>query len=127
MITGFWALARKSVFIGSTQKDNPFASNAGPFNPMTSSTLKLPGTPKTPVVGLKCAVDPNSGANNVSYCLSKDDGVSIQLGSFSAGQRFFSVYDGPAYQDSNAYLNIHSTYLTSDGTVTGKEEIPGCK
>src|SRR5690606_2017201 len=92
VITGFWALARKTVFVGTTQKDNPFASNAGPFNPITSKTLKQ-ADGKTPVTGLKCAVDPNSGANNVSYCLSKSDGVSIQLGAFSAGQRFFSVYD----------------------------------
>jgi hypothetical protein len=124
VITGFWALARKTVFIGSTQKDNPFASNAGPFNPIASSTLKL--ADKKPVKGLKCGVDPISGVNNVSYCLSKSDGISIQLGSFSAGQRFFSVYDGPAYQENNAYLDIHPTYLTSDGTVTGSV-ISGCK
>jgi hypothetical protein len=124
VITGFWALARKTVFIGTTQKDNPFASNAGPFNPISSKTLKLPDG--KPVTGLKCAVDPVSGQNNVSYCLSQDDNVSIQLASFSAGQRFFSVYDGPAYQDSNAYLDIHPTYLTTDGTVTG-QVISGCK
>jgi hypothetical protein len=124
VITGFWSLARKTVFIGSTQKDNPFASNAGPFNPISSKTLKLANG--DPVKGLGCAVDPNSGANNVSYCLSKSDGISIQLGSFSAGQRFFSVYDGPAYQENNAYLDIHPTYLTSDGTVTGSV-VSGCK
>ena len=124
VITGFWSLARETVFIGSTQKDNPFASNAGPFNPISSTGLRL--ADGKPVQGLKCAVDPISGANNVSYCLSKDDGISIQLGSFSAGQRFFSVYDGPAYQDSNAYLDIHPTYLTSNGTLSGAE-IPGCK
>ena len=124
VITGFWAVARKTVFIGNTQKDNPYASNAGPFNPIASKTLKK--ADGSAVTGLKCAVDPISGANNVSYCLSKDDGISIQLGSFSAGQRFFSVYDGPAYQDSNAYLDIHPTYLTSDGTVSGAV-VSGCK
>ncbi|MBY0274123.1 hypothetical protein K2Z84_02185 [Candidatus Binatia bacterium] len=124
VITGFWSLARKTVFIGSTQKDNPFASNAGPFNPIKSSTLKT--VKNEPVSGLACAVDPISGANNVSYCLSQDDGISIQLGSFSAGQRFFSVYDGPAYQESNAYLDIHPTYLTSTGKVDG-QVVAGCK
>jgi hypothetical protein len=111
VINGFWALARKTVFIGSTQTDNPLASNAGPFNPFTSKDSK--------VKGLTCAPDPNSGAYNPLYCLSQNEGVSIQLSNFSDFQRFFSVYDGPAYQDSNAYLNIHPTYLTSDGTVTG--------
>jgi hypothetical protein len=118
VINGFWALARKTVFIGTTQTDNPLASNAGPFNPFTSSDGK--------VKGLTCATDPNNPVYNPSYCLSKNEGVSIQLSNFSDFQRFFSVYDGPAYQDSNAYLNIHPTYLTSDGTVTGNL-IGGCK
>jgi len=118
VINGFWALARKTVFIGSTQTDNPLASNAGPFNPFTSKDGRTEG--------LHCAPDPNSGAYNASYCLSKNEGVSIQLSSFSDFQRFFSVYDGPAYQDSNAYINIHPTYLTSDGTVTG-HVIDPCK
>jgi cell migration-inducing and hyaluronan-binding protein len=118
VIDGFWALARKTVFIGSTQTDNPLASNAGPFNPFSSSDGK--------VKGLACATDPNNPVYNSLYCLSKDEGVSIQLSNFSDFQRFFSVYDGPAYQDSNSYLNIHPTYLTSDGTVTGGV-LGGCK
>jgi hypothetical protein len=51
--------------------------------------------------------------------LSQNDGISIQLTNFGTFQRLFSVYDGPTYQDSNAYINIHPTYLTSNGTVTG--------
>ncbi|MGH7984989.1 MAG: hypothetical protein ACREQX_01695 [Candidatus Binataceae bacterium] len=43
----------------------------------------------------------------------------MQLTNFGVSQRLFSVYDGPTYQDSNAYIDIHPTYLTSDGTVTG--------
>jgi hypothetical protein len=115
---GFWALARKSAFIGSTQwknpqndlQNNPYASNAGPFNPFTDGKTK----------GLSCAGDPFSGGANFSYCLSKDDGISMQLETFTNFQRLFSVYDGPAYQDSNAYLNIQPTYLTSNGTVDGR-------
>jgi len=121
---GFWALARKSAFIGSTQwknsqsdlPNNPYASNAGPFNPFTDGSSK----------GLSCAGDPFSGGLNNSYCLSKDDGISMQLETFTNFQRLFSVYDGPAYQDSNAYLNIQPTYLTSDGTVKGTA-LGGCK
>ena len=123
VINGFWALARKSVFIGSTQADNPLASNAGAFNPIISTTLKGPDG-KSNLTGLACGPDPVSGNYNALYCLSHDEGVSIQLSNFSVAQRFFSVYDGPAYQDSNAYLNIRPTYLTSDGTVNGKVLAP---
>ena len=35
-----------------------------------------------------------------------DEGVSHQVSNFGMYQRLFSVYDGPAFQDSNAYLNI---------------------
>ena len=40
----------------------------------------------------------------------------MQMGPFP-GQRMFSVYDGPAFQQSNAYLNIYPTLMTggSDG------------
>ena len=89
VIPGHWALVRKSVFIGNTQEDNAYASNGGPFNPQA----------------LKCAMS----ADNVrpgNYCLSIDEGVSQQMSNFGMYQRLFSVYDGPAFQDSNAYLNI---------------------
>jgi len=75
VINGFWALARKTVFIGSTQTDNPLASNAGPFNPFTSSDGK--------VKGLSCATDPNNPLYNSLYCLSKNEGVSIQSVSYT--------------------------------------------
>lgn len=97
VITGYWGLARKSVFIGSTQPGNPFTSNAGPFNPDS---------------GLRCAGDPHS------FCLSRDEGISMPLTHFSDNQRFFSVYDGPSYQDSNAFLDIHPTNLTLDKPPT---------
>jgi cell migration-inducing and hyaluronan-binding protein len=123
---GFWALARKSVFIGSSQwknpqsdlQDNPFASNAGPFNPFSAQGYTAKG--------LSCANDAVSGGLNNLYCLSIDDGISMQLETFTNFQRMFSVYDGPTYQDSNAYLNVQPTYLTSDGTSTGTV-LQGCK
>jgi cell migration-inducing and hyaluronan-binding protein len=122
---GFWALARKSVFIGSSQwhnpksdlSDNPYASNAGPFNPFSATGYTAKG--------LSCGGDPFSGGLNFLYCLSVDDGISMQLETFTNFQRMFSVYDGPAYQDSNAYLNIQPTYLTKDGTVK-TDALPGC-
>jgi hypothetical protein len=102
VIPGHWALTRKSVFIGHTQPgkptkepgvlmpDNKFAADGGPFNPYS---------------GLRCAQDAalNRPAN---YCMSVDEGVSFQMSNFGMYQRLFSVYDGPAFQESNAYLNI---------------------
>ena len=118
VISGFWALARKTAFVGgsqwqnpaSTLSDNPYASNGGPFNPFVSKDGLS--------TGLKCAPNTSGDPNN-SYCLSQPDGISMQLTNFGSFQRLFSVYDGPTYQDSNAYINIHPTYLTKDGTVTG--------
>ncbi len=89
VIPGHWALVEKSVFIGHTQESNPLASNGGPFNPQ----------------GLSCAQDA-TGNRPGNYCLSIAEGVSHQVSNFGMYQRLFSVYDGPAFQDSNAYLNI---------------------
>lgn len=91
VISGNWMLSRKNVFIGNTQKDNPFASNAGPFN----------GEPG----GLECE---NS---EINYCISRDQGISMPLASFGMNQRLFNIYDGPANQDSNAYLDITKTFI----------------
>ena len=90
VIPGHWALVRKSVFIGNTQEGNPFAANGGPFNPESK---------------LRCAADAN-GSRPGNYCLVIDEGISHQVSNFGMYQRLFSVYDGPAFQDSNAYLNI---------------------
>jgi cell migration-inducing and hyaluronan-binding protein len=127
VIPGFWALLRKSALIGSTQwknpksdlKDNPLAANVGPFNPFTSADLKISG--------MACGAEPNGNLYNPSYCISKDEGIAMQLEAFSNFQRMFSIYDGPAYQDSNAYLDIEPTYLTKDGTATGALLNPPCK
>ena len=99
---GNWMLAYRTAFIGTSQPvfppnhqpQNPYASNAGPFNPST---------------GLSC-----SNASNFGYCLAVNDGISIQINPFP-GQRMFSVYDGPAFQSSNAYLSIYPTEMSSGG------------
>jgi G8 domain len=101
VINGHWALARKSVFVGNTQSSaasGGFASNAGPFNPDTM---------------LKCEEAPN-GAKPGNYCLDSKDGVSFAIGNFANNQRLFSIYDGPAYQDSTAYLDTTRTSLPND-------------
>ena len=104
LVQGHWALARKSLFIGNTQPATPagvkdYASNAGPFNPK--------GIPAT---GTNC-----SG----NHCLSADDGVSFPLSNFAMNQRLFNIYDGPAYQESNAYLDVTRTPVT-DCTAAGQ-------
>lgn len=101
-IPGQWMLARKNVFIGNTQENdsNPYASNAGPFNPLTV-TIK----DKT-IKGLECGAGPND------RCYSKDEGISMPLPNFANFQHLFSIYDGPAYQETNAYLDITKTKIT---------------
>ena len=89
VISGNWMLARKNVFIGNTQQNNPFASNAGPF---------VKG-------GLKCE---NS---EINYCISRDQGLTMPLSNFGMNQRFFNIYDGPSLQDSNAYMDIKKTFI----------------
>ena len=123
---GYWGLVRQTAFIGSSQWQNsnnsalaanPYASNAGPFNPFTAT---IGSGDSSKISGLTCAADPFNGNSNNAYCLSQNDGVSFQVSNFFGFQRLFSVYDGPIFQDSNAFLNIHPTFLTADGTATGK-------
>jgi hypothetical protein len=88
VVKGHWALARKSVFIGATQDPkaadaSPYASPLGPFNPK----------------GLTANCNGN-------HCLSASEGVTFYITNHAMNQRMFNVYDGPAYQESNAYLAI---------------------
>ncbi|NJN46083.1 MAG: hypothetical protein HC808_05930 [Candidatus Competibacteraceae bacterium] len=85
-IDGNWLLARKNVFIGQTQKDNPYAAAIGPFN----------------ADGLAC----DNRNSTVNYCLSRAEGIAMPLSNWANNQRLFNIYDGPAQQDSNAYLDI---------------------
>src|SRR5271165_2582499 len=102
---GYWSLLRKSVLVGNTQSPtgepaNPYASSAGPFNPK----------------GLQC-----QEIGPLTYCLSSKEGISYPYEFYSVNQKLFSIYDGPAYQERNAYLDIPVTKVgtpadcTSDG------------
>lgn len=88
VINGYWALTRRSVFVGQTQSGNDFATSAGP---------KL-----NTATGLKC--EGNQGA----YCLFSSEGISIPTDNFLNYQRFYNIYDGPVYQEANAYLDIRA-------------------
>ncbi len=106
VIDGYWALAQDSVFIGATQKQtgttpgvdyNPYALTTGPFSPVTGSA----------------APTASQCVQNVNHCVNADAGVTIPLDNFGVNQRMFNIYDGPVYQDSNAYLDIRATQCTS--------------
>ena len=116
VVPGQWQLAAKSVFAGQTQKDNPLSSIAGPFNPLMSSDGM--------VKGLVC----DSGDAN--HCRSAAEGISMPIDNFAVNQRLFNIYDGPNYQDSNAFLDIEQTDLGSlclppdDTSPTGASKCP---
>ena len=103
-IPGQWQLSRKNVFIGETQKNQPYSSNAGPVNKDTD---------------LKCE---NSGNN---YCLLKDEGISFQLSNNANNQRLLNIYDGPNFQDSNAFFDIE-TYVVDDCVLGGNDGMGDC-
>jgi hypothetical protein len=100
VIPGHWALTRRSVFIGHTQENNPLASDGGPFNPQSGD--------------IKCATISKDGNRPGNRCVNVDEGVAFQISNFGMYQRLMSFYDGPAYQDSNLYLNIKHRRFDDD-------------
>jgi hypothetical protein len=92
LLPGSFMLAANNVFIGNTEQGNPFSSNAGPFSKG----------------GLSC----ENPIQDNNYCLSIDEGISMPLSNFGMNQRLFNIYDGPASQASNAYLDITKTPIT---------------
>jgi hypothetical protein len=100
VVNGYWALTRRSAFIGSTQaeKDNPYATSAGPVSPKS---------------GLQCET------GGEAYCLMKDEGVSYPTDNFAMYQRLYNIYDGPVYQETNAFLNIRQRVLNCSNPSIG--------
>lgn len=92
---GFWNLSQRVLFVGNTQPidpatgvpDNPAASNAGPANPYGIS-CPYPGLP---------------------YCTSSDNDATFEVDSFSNAQRMISIYDGPSFEDGDAFMDVHVT------------------
>lgn len=93
LLPGSFMLAANNAFIGNTEDGNPFSSNAGPFSPG----------------GLTCD---NTVAQAGNYCIKKDEGISLPISNYGMNQRLFNIYDGPANQSSNAYLDITKTHIT---------------
>lgn len=103
---GVWELARKSVFVGDTQPNNAWASNAGPFNKNS---------------GLTCD-EPVPG----SYCLSAKEGISMPKDNFVVNQRLFNIYDGPAFEDSNGFLDITPVTFTCNQVGNPEKTVGNC-
>jgi cell migration-inducing and hyaluronan-binding protein len=92
-ITGYWTLARNTIFIGNTIADtkNPWTRNTGPFSRPD---------------GLKCEMKDKIQTPN--YCLSTAEGIVMPTNGFFTNQRLSNIYDGPSYQDRSIYLDIHT-------------------
>ncbi len=96
-LPGQWQLARKNIFIGSTQDEKMsqnYASHAGPVNPKSD---------------ILCATEA-SGAVVADRCVIKNEGLVIPIDPFNY-QRLFNIYDGPNFEDSNAFLNVKKTHI----------------
>jgi hypothetical protein len=101
----YWALTRNSIFIGHTQNDNPYASNMGPVNPNT--TLTCPGETPASYCRLLDKSKPQPPAG-----IKAGEGVVIPIDNFAVYQRLYNIYDGPVYQESNAFLHIKKAAIT---------------
>ena len=107
----YWALTRKSVFIGQTQDDkqNIYAQNQGPVNHDTMGKLAC-----LKMVGGRnsfCRVQDGEG---------KDEGILIPRENFAVYQRLYNIYDGPVYQEANAFLNIKKRQVFGCDNNTGQ-------
>ncbi len=96
---GYWSLSHRNIYVGNTQPNtadglpkNAWASNAGPFNPR----------------GETCAYNPQ-------FCISAENDVSFQNEAFNGGQRLFNIYDGPSFEDSDAFADVHTTTVGTLG------------
>jgi len=106
VIEGDWSLMENSVLIGHTQPQDQthrFALDTGPFNSFTKTTDTL-----------ECAAQ-LTGGGVPNYCLNAASGVSLPVTDFFSNQRLFSIYDGPAYEQSNTYLDVTTALCTTDG------------
>jgi len=83
---GFWSLLSNSVFVGRTQPHNSYATEAGPLDEQGKTLC-------------------DSQTRN-DHCIVKSSSVSYPRSNWSTN-RMVNIYDGPFYQEGNAYLDIH--------------------
>jgi hypothetical protein len=100
VIEGLWMVLRDSVLAGATQAktqpNNGYSANGGPFLNGKAESLSCDNV-----------TDITKEAPN--FCSNAAEGISFQLSNFGVSQRMFSIYDGPAVQESNIYLDITPT------------------
>ncbi|HEY1300688.1 MAG TPA: hypothetical protein VGF07_09340, partial [Stellaceae bacterium] len=109
VIEGDWTLLENSVLIGHTQPQDAahaFALDIGPFN-------KLSGEKCDPQTVVDTKTKQLGGVPN--YCLNSAEGISLPVTDFFSNQKLFSIYDGPAYEASNAYLDVTTADCPKDG------------
>ena len=110
---GNWDVALRTVFVGQAQTESgpTTASYSSDFGPFAANGIS------------KCD---NADSKNIpgGYCLSSANGISIPITPFNAGQRMFNIYDGPSFQDSNAYLDIKAR-VVPDCTPSGRDASSG--
>ncbi len=99
VIDGYWGLSDSSIFVGHSRKDMKtyyFASDIGPFNTDSYNADNIHN---------KC----DQSTDPTAYCLNSAQGVTYPTGSFFGNQRINNFYDGPTFEDSNAYLDINTS------------------
>lgn len=82
---GYWGLVTNSIFAGQTQPKDSYALAKGPVD--------ADGKPAC--------------RNTTGVCYDDTSAIAFPLTNFSTAQRLYNVYDGPAYEDANAFLDVH--------------------
>src|SRR4029077_9086634 len=62
--------------------------------------------------GIKCPITDTTLKILPNACIIADEGVDFEVTNFSENQRLFSIYDGPAYQDTDAFVDVEPSVLT---------------
>src|SRR5262249_54557447 len=61
-----------------------------------------------------------------NHCIEPESGINFNVSNFATNERLFSIYDGPSYQDSNAYLDIVPTKLPDLAAQCQPTQGQGC-
>jgi cell migration-inducing and hyaluronan-binding protein len=123
VIDGVWSVAEKSAFVGHTQPAPSKEPNANPYaNPVAADVA-----PFNPRSGLQCPINDPRLNKLPNHCIEPDSGVDFEVANFATNQRLFSIYDGPSYQDANAYLDITPSQLSDlDESQCQKTQANSC-
>lgn len=97
---GYFSITKNSVFVGSTQVDNPDAAAVGPNlcpSPTPAST---------------CAE--NCDAAGGAMCVLPAEGIALFTGGFNS-KRMISIYDGPFYADGSVFTDTEPFVCDTTG------------